>query len=77
MLNEFINNPFFAYYQSELQSLADIATASICRGFIGERDLCAILEREQTIGAAPTYLKFGQLVSSDLTELQDEIKKNQ
>jgi len=49
---------------------------AICNGFVGERDNCAILEREQAIGAAPAYLKFAQLVQEDLTTLQTKYTQN-
>lgn len=73
----FRRNPFYSYYVGELQKLANETTAAIVSGFQGERDLAAILEREQAIGAAPTYLKFASLVHSDLLDLQEKYKQQQ
>lgn len=74
-LNAFVQNPFYSYYVNILQKTADEATQSVFRGFVGERDFCAILEREQTIGAAATFLRFAQLSKDDLTLLQTEYQK--
>jgi hypothetical protein len=75
-LNQFRNNVFFSYYVSILQAASDQTMQAICNGFVGERDNCAILEREQAIGAAPAYLKFAQLVHEDLVALQHKHTQN-
>lgn len=48
--------------------------ASIVGGF-NVRDKIAILEREQTIGAAPAYLKFSQLVNEIRESLTEQLTK--
>lgn len=75
-LNAFRNNIFYGYYVAILQAASDQTMLAVCNGFVGERDNCAILEREQAIGAAPAYLKFAQLVNEDLTSLQTKHKQN-
>lgn len=76
-LNQFRTNPFYGYYVAILQAASDQTMLAICNGFVGERDNCAILEREQAIGAAPAYLKFAQLVKEDLIALQTKHKQNE
>ena len=72
-LSDFRSNPFYAFYCAELQTESQEAITAVCSGFRGERDIAALLEREQTIGASTAYLKFQQKVESDLTALQEEI----
>lgn len=73
-LYEFTTSPFYSFFAGQLQALADEAMASIVSGF-QTRDRIAILEREQTIGAAPAYLKFSQLVAALRSDLQQQITK--
>lgn len=73
-LHAFQSSPFYSYFSGILQEQADAAVASIVGGF-QVRDRIAILEREQTIGAAPAYLKFNQLVEETRTSLTNEITK--
>jgi len=47
---------------------------SIVAGF-QVRDKIAILEREQTIGAAPVYLKFSQLTEELRLQLTEQLAK--
>jgi hypothetical protein len=73
-LHEFQTNPFFSYLSGVLQETADQAIVSIISGF-QVRDRTAILEREQTIGAAPAYLKFAQLTDDLRTTLTEALNK--
>jgi hypothetical protein len=73
-LHEFTNNPFYSYFAGILQETSDSAVTAVVSGF-QVRDKIAILEREQTIGAAPAYLKFSQLVSDLREQLTEELTK--
>ena len=75
-LHEFRTNPFYSFFAGQLQALADEGMASIVSGF-QIRDRIAILEREQTIGAAPAFLKFSQLVETLRQDLTEQIAKQQ
>lgn len=73
-LHNFQSNPFYSFFTGVLQENADAAMASIVGGF-NVRDKIAILEREQTIGAAPAYLKFSQLVNEIRESLTEQLTK--
>ena len=75
-LQEFRSNPFYSFFSGVLQAESDAAVVAIVSGF-KVRDKIAILEREQTIGAAPTYLRFSQLVEELRQQLTEQIKKTQ
>lgn len=75
-LNDFRANPFYSYFSGLLQAQSDQAVEAIVSGF-QVRDRIAILEREQTIGAAPAFLKFSQLVEELRERLAEQITKQQ
>ncbi len=72
----FQQSPFYEYFTKLLQIEADTAMVSIIAGF-KERDLITIFEREQVIGAAPTYLKFAQLSEGLKEDLQLALAQEQ
>lgn len=74
LLHQFKSNPLYDYFVQLLQAEADRGMRLVTSGF-QSRDVVAILEREQIIGAAPSYLRFGQMVDTLSQELQTQIKE--
>lgn len=76
LLHEFQNNPFYGFFASQLQELANEAMVCVVAGF-KERDIISLVEREQVIGAAPVYLKFAQLAEGLKEDLQIALQEQQ